>query len=1281
MKFETLVRATFENEKNLSGVFAHAPMARRVAESWKRIALRGILVVAIACFFTLTAKAATFTVTNTNDSGAGSLRQAILDANANLGADQISFNIPGVGVHTIAPMTPLPVITDPVVIDGYTQPGASANTQTSGDNALLLIELTGINAAAGTAGLSISGGGSTIKGLVVNRFDKVDAQTSDIAIQLTGKGGNTIAGNFIGTDPTGIIKSNNYYGIIVDDCPSNTIGGTAPAARNLISGSIYRGLSIIHAKALNNVVQGNFVGIDATGANELRNQYGVAVDTMGAAVGNTVIGGTTAGAGNVISGNSNCIQLRENGVLIQGNLIGTDSTGKIALGNNIGINLSTVNNVTIGGTTPAARNVISGNFEAGIETSIFTSGIVIQGNYIGADINGNPSVGNGIGVFSVASNFTIGGTTAGAGNVIAGNSAQGVAIGGLVTAADTVVGNSIFNNGSLGIDIGLDGVTSNDPGDGDGGANLLQNYPVLASAVLNAGTTTVNATLNSAANKQFRVEFFSNNSCDPSTFGQGQTFIGSANVTTNGSGDAGFAQMFSGLSAGQFITTTATDPAGNTSEFSQCRQITPAGSSVSLQFSAANYTVAEKGGTATISVTRTGGNLGAVSVNYTTLNGTATAGSDYVAASGTLNWADGDASLKTFAVTIKDDALNEVNETVNLTLTNPTGGAVLGGLSSATLSITDDDPMPGLSISDVSKAEGDNGTTDFIFTVTLSAASGQNVFVDYVTADGSAHANSDFVFLSGNLGIGAGTMSRDITVRVFGDTQFEPNEAFFLNLSNPVGAVLTKAQGTGTIVNDDAPKVSIDDVSQAEGNNGTTNFTFTISLAGPSGQQVSVNYTTADNTAQAGSDYQAANDIVTFAPGETSKQVTVLVNGDSQVESNETFVVNLYNLNNAAVGKVTGVGTIVNDDNSSSPTIQFSQATYAVQEDLGAITVTVTRSGDTSGAAAVDYATTDGTAAQKTDFEYAAGTLTFAPGETSKTITVLVNEDTYNESGETFGVTLKNPSGAAIGAQGVALVTITDDVPESIGNPIDDAQSFVYMHYHDFLNREPDPAGLAFWTNQITSCNGDATCIAAARVNVSASFFRSIEFQETAYVLYLIQKESYSNMPRYASFMSDLQEVSRGLVVKAPGWQQKLSDNQAQFADKWINRPEFKAVYDGLSNDAYVTALYKNAGIVPPQAEKDKLVAALDTASMNRSTVLLEVANDTTFRQQEQRAAFVLMEYFGYLRRDPDATPDSDLSGYNFWLNKLNQFGGDYIEAEMIKAFIVSSEYRQRFGN
>ena len=819
-----------------------------------------------------------------------------------------------------------------------------------------------------------------------------------------------------------------------------------------------------------------------------------------------------------------------------------------------------------------------------------------------------------------------------------------------------------------------------------------------------------------------------------------------------------------------------------------------------LAFSTAANSVSENSGQATITVKRVGGSNGAISVQYATVaGGSAAAGSDYTATTGTLNWADGDAKDKTFAIPITNDALDEADEAINLALSNPTGGAALVSPSSAVLTITDDDAAAQVSIDDVSLAEGDSGTKSFIFTVSLSAASGQTVSVNYATADNTAQAASDYQAATGVVSFVPGETSKQVTVLVKGDTQVEPDETFFVNLSNPTNATITKAQGTGRIQNDDAgqagalafstatnsvaensgqatitvkriggsngaisvqyatvtggsaavgsdytgtagtlnwadgdakdqtftvpivndvldeadetvnlalsnptggaalvspssavltitdddaaAQVSIDDASLTEGDSGTKAFTFTVSLSAASGQTISVNYATADNTAQAASDYQAATGVVSFAPGETSKPVTVLVNGDTQVEPDETFAVNLSSVVNATIAKGAGAGTIVNDDNATpSPTVQFSQDTYSVPEDLGAMTVTVTRSGDTSGPASVDYLTVDGSAIQKSDYEYAAGALTFAAGETSKTVTILLNEDSLVEGDETFKVTLSNPAGAVLGTQSSTTITIVDDVSEPMLSPVDDAQSFVYLHYHDFLNREPDPAGLQFWTSQITACGTDAKCIDAARVKVSASFFLSIEYQETAYLLYLLQKESYAGTPRYASFMRDLQEVSRGVVVNSPGWQQKLSDNQQQFADKWVNRAEFKAAYDALSNDAFVDALYKNAGLVAPPAERDKLVTALNGTSMNRSAVLLEVAGDARFRQQEQNAAFVLMEYFGYLRRDPDASPDSDLSGYNFWLNKLNQFNGNYLDAEMVRAFIVSSEYRQRFG-
>lgn len=304
----------------------------------------------------------------------------------------------------------------------------------------------------------------------------------------------------------------------------------------------------------------------------------------------------------------------------------------------------------------------------------------------------------------------------------------------------------------------------------------------------------------------------------------------------------------------------------------------------------------------------------------------------------------------------------------------------------------------------------------------------------------------------------------------------------------------------------------------------------------------------------------------------------------------------------------------------------------------------------------------------------------FAAGETSKTFQVLINDDMYLEGSEAFTLSLSNPAGAALGSQKSATVTISDNVPESITNPLDDGPMFVTQHYHDFLNREPDAAGLAFWTNQVTACGSDAQCLETARNNVSAAFFLSIEFQQTGYLLYLMQKESFGSTPKYAAFMRDVQELSREVIVNSPGWQQQLVANQQAFASKWVNRPEFKGVFDTPSNDAFVSAVYTNAGIVPPQIQKDKLIAQLNNSAMTRANVLLSIANDAGFRQQEQNRAFVMMEYFGYLRRDPNTAPDSNLNGYNFWLDKLNQFGGDYLKAEMVKAFITSLEYRQRFG-
>jgi hypothetical protein len=372
-------------------------------------------------------------------------------------------------------------------------------------------------------------------------------------------------------------------------------------------------------------------------------------------------------------------------------------------------------------------------------------------------------------------------------------------------------------------------------------------------------------------------------------------------------------------------------------------------------------------------------------------------------------------------------------------------------------------------------------------------------------------------------------------------------------------------------------------------------------------------------------------------------------------------------------------------------TIQFSAASYQYQEQLGSLGMTVTRSGDTTGTSTVIYETVNSVAHERTDFEYAAGKIVFGPGETIKTFGILVNEDMYSEFNETFNVVLSKPSGAVLGLQSSAIVTINDDAPEQPSNPIDEAQSFVHMQYHDFLNREPDPAGLAFWTNEITSCGANQTCIDAKRVNVSAAFFLSIEFQQTGYLVHRAHRALFGNVSvpiKLHDFLVDTQQIGRGLVVNQPGWQQVLETNKQTYFLDLVDSEGFDQEYNTtMSPTAFVDNLFSNANITPSPAERQAAIALFGGAAnigntAARAGAVRMVAENATFATAEFNRAFVLMQYFGYLRRNPNEAPEPGLNfdGYNFWLNKLNQFNGNFVNAEMVKAFIISGEYRHRFG-
>ena len=561
--------------------FRNAELLRRSACSKAGLILSAVfaaLTVSGIWFSTKAHASTTFTVTNTGDNGGvnpapgagtGTLRQAIVDANSTAGTDTINFNIPGSGVHTITLAATLPAITGTVLIDGYTQPGnggpnAHPNTLAIGDDAVLLIQL---DSSPGLSfGLLLSSSGSTVKGLVISRF-------GDDLLRIDGTG-NTIVGNFIGTDPTGTVKVNAVGDMIQVNGSGNTIGGTAPADRNIVAGG---GITVfVPVGADNTVIQGNYIGVDVSG------NIAIPAVTEGVAIGSSgnTIGGNAGGAGNVIvaSGLDNIALRRGANNLVQGNLIGTNATGTAALG---GVTAGISGELQVGSAT-IVGNLISGA-NNGISITDAPSSWTIRGNKIGTDITGTqPIPNNNLGILLTSgSSSIVGGAGMGEGNTIAFNANDGIAMTSSATAV-AIKGNSIFSNGRLGINLlgGTEtpaGVTANDDCDGDIGANMLQNFPTINSVVKSGSDLLIEGTLNSTASSTFTLDFYANDSCDASGNGEGKTYLGSANVVTGANCIADFTGANrititppSSVTSGQRVTATATDATGNTSEFSSC---------------------------------------------------------------------------------------------------------------------------------------------------------------------------------------------------------------------------------------------------------------------------------------------------------------------------------------------------------------------------------------------------------------------------------------------------------------------------------------------------------------------------------------------------------------------------------------------------------------------------------------------------------------------------------------------------------------------------------------
>ena len=388
-----------------------------------------------------------------------------------------------------------------------------------------------------------------------------------------------------------------------------------------------------------------------------------------------------------------------------------------------------------------------------------------------------------------------------------------------------------------------------------------------------------------------------------------------------------------------------------------------------------------------------------------------------------------------------------------------------------------------------------------------------------------------------------------------------------------------------------------------------------------------------------------------------------------------------------------------------SRTIHFIKAAHRVTEDCTGVSLLVVLTGRWRGTTAVDFTTGDFTtgagaepsADGRSDYNAASGTLRFAADETLKPLRILINEDSYPEKeggheGEAFTVTLSAPRdpgstvGVTLEGPSTATVLIVDDEDgeSAQGNPIDDPQTFVCQQYHDFLGRDPDTEGHFFWTENITRCRDDAACAEARRIDTSAAFFLSIEFQETGFFVYRAYQAAFGRTPvplTFEQFVRDVRMVGEGVVVGQPGALERLEANKSAFVEDFINRPAFLERYPFIRPDEaanFVGSLDANSGGVLSPAERDALVREYPSGG-GRKLILRRVVEDEDFKRLAFNRAFVLMQYFGYLRRNPDDAPDAGFDGYDFWLAKLEQFG-DFRRAEMVKAFISSAEYRRRFG-
>ena len=749
--------------------------------------------------------------------------------------------------------------------------------------------------------------------------------------------------------------------------------------------------------------------------------------------------------------------------------------------------------------------------------------------------------------------------------------------------------------------------------------------------------------------------------------------------------------------AGSFRNAIVVSSIGCTSELSASVAVQDAGN---FSFAVFNTTVGETAGSVTLTVGRSGNRNGAASVDYATTNGTATAGADYTAVSGTLNFADGEAQ-KTIAVPLSNDSLPEGVELFHVNLSNPQGGPLLA--LATTDVIIDDDELPSGNVYALTTANellrfntARGGPTP------LSAVQivGEKILaIDFRPATGQLYG----LGLSGHLFTidnSTGILTQVGTAVVSGLPEFTGFGFDFNPVSDRLRVALSDDRNlqinpdTGTISVDGTlafaggdPNAGLNPViyGLANSNNfagatATTTYainwdnaffpTKLVTLGSPGGNPVSPN---SGQLFTIGSTGAATADFAGFDISDAGEAFASLAHPES-LNIPSLFKIDL----------TTGVATRIASIGSPNRTtrdiaieppqrVQFSAPLYSVNENAGAATMTVKRNGGSGGPLSVNYASSNGTAAAGQDYTATSGTMTFADGETSKTLSVPLLDDSLIEGVESVTLTLSNAgNGAVVGPQGTATIAIIDESTEAGTNPIDNADFFVRQHYADFLGRNPDTGGLTFWTNHITQCFNDPACINDRRVGTSVAFFVENEFQQTGFFIYRIYQAALGRRPSFVEFSADRVNVVGGA---------NLESGKQAFTTAFVQRQDFLQQYPAnLDAGGFVDALIATAGqasgILDLATRRNGLVTQYNLGANqtdSRVRVVRALIDDSAFSATFYNRAFVLMQYFGYLHRGPDQ------AGYDFWLNHVNNRNPNNYRA-MVCAFITSSEYQRRFA-